>query len=43
MRVEAKLEELALTLPEPPKLPPGLATLPLGVPVTIAAEVAISS
>ena len=24
MRVEAKLEELGLTLPEPPKLPPGV-------------------
>jgi hypothetical protein len=64
MRVEAKLEELGLTLPEAPKLngfsdlilelygpesgmharmAPGLATLPLGVPVTISAEVAISS
>ena len=24
MRVEAKLEELGLTLPEPPKVPPGV-------------------
>jgi hypothetical protein len=24
MRVEANLEELGLTLPEPPKLPPGV-------------------